>query len=179
MLCYTSADGGAAWFLLRSAANSTVYDLSWSDISALASSAPAIAAFELERPKPLAPCAEQSKFGGIAAVARVSPGVCVVTTDTPLVFQDALAPAMTGIGGPSGTVLFQERRTNESLLHIRDTSSSTSSSLLLDEAESPSESVASTHSIVDLTALRVTASSDAMSSLRILDQPEVRSVYME
>ncbi|GAB9476897.1 hypothetical protein Gpo141_00013955, partial [Globisporangium polare] len=122
--------------------------------------------------------ADALKFGGIAAVARVSPGVCVLTTDTPLVFQEALAQPSAALKPSGGISIHQSNTTNsQSLLRMRDPSPSpsSSSSLLIETISSSSSrmaSASSSDSILDLTSLRVTASSSMMSSLQILSRTQ-------
>lgn len=152
---------------MYSATSSTVYDLCWSDISTLAAAAPIITALALGQHQPLRAhgSGAQNKFGGIAAVARVSAGMCVVTTDTPVVFQEALASS------PFSATL-HENHASDFLLRIRDASSpdsSSASSQLVVGRGSPPES----DLIVDLTSLRVTAPSSSLSSLQIIHRPEV------
>jgi hypothetical protein len=107
-----------------------------------------------------------ASVGPIAAVARVSPTICIFTTDTKLILQDISRadPASSTKNSAIGNIL---PAAPPSLLLFPDSPQS-SPTVDIREQATPSSS-----GIIDLTSMRVSSSS-AQNALQILKRFEVR-----
>lgn len=172
-----------------SATTDVVHEFTWGSLDTVLSTAPLRDELQLPRSREQLDLSaqtrldiEQARIGSVSALVRISSALCVLSTDIPLVFEEVRVGEKPQT--KSSVVMRAKRNTEDAgdfmtLRMPHQESAKSSSSLLADltgrtratiEVISEHVQVPNPQEILDLTSLRISASSSARCSLQILGQ---------